>query len=76
MLEAERDAIVKQLAAVSLKTTLAKVRHETVHQLLHNSGLMKPGRDYPFWLAEGLAMCFEPVDEYGAPPPTVSIRRD
>jgi hypothetical protein len=46
-------------------STLSKTRHEATHQLLFNSGVQRRGKDYPFWLGEGLAMLFESVDGEG-----------
>jgi len=64
-LKAERDEIALRLSAVTRLTTLAKARHEVSHQLFYNSGLLKRGTEYPFWLNEGLAMVFEVGDEQG-----------
>ena len=50
----------QQTAAVQLGNT-AKTAHEAAHQLAYNSGLMKRGALAPFWLSEGLATNFEPL---------------
>jgi len=54
-----------RLTSASRLATLGKTRHEATHQLLYNSGLLRRGREYPFWLSEGLAMCFELCDAEG-----------
>lgn len=37
----------------------AKATHEAAHLLAFNCGLQSRARQYPFWLSEGLATCFE-----------------
>ena len=64
-LDTQRADMEKRLTEASRLATLAKTRHEAAHQLLFNSGLMFRGRDYPFWLSEGLAVNFELCDPQG-----------
>lgn len=40
----------------------AKATHEASHLLAFNSGVQAADRDYPFWVSEGLATCFEADD--------------
>lgn len=54
-----------RLSAASQMATLSKTRHEATHQVLFNSGLHRRGREYPFWLVEGLATLFELADKQG-----------
>jgi hypothetical protein len=39
-----------------------KTAHEAAHQLAFNTGIQKRRVDYPLWLCEGLACCFELED--------------
>ncbi len=55
---AERDRLSREAAAHST----AKTIHEAVHLLSFNTGLQRRDRDYPFWLCEGLASCFETAE--------------
>src|SRR5262249_51006317 len=55
----------RRLRRAANLATLAKTRHEATHQLFYNSGLQRRGRDYPFWLNEGLATNFEVCDAEG-----------
>lgn len=59
-----------RLTAAARLATLGKTRHEATHQLLYNSGLQRRGKDYPFWLNEGLATNFELCDAKGNAGPT------
>jgi hypothetical protein len=54
-IEQERSRIGKRAAAYST----AKTVHEAIHLLAFNTGMQLGDRDYPFWLSEGLATCFE-----------------
>ncbi len=54
----ERKRIEKVLREVSD----AKAVHEATHQVSFNCGLQSRSHQYPFWLTEGLATCFEPPD--------------
>ena len=58
-LQQTRRDMAARLEHVAAVATLAKVRHEVAHQLCYNSGLLQRGRQYPFWIVEGLAMLFE-----------------
>lgn len=51
----QRDALEGQAA----RAGAAKTTHEAVHLLSFNCGLQLRSRQYPFWLSEGLATCFE-----------------
>jgi hypothetical protein len=46
-------------AAIALRITLNKARHEIAHQLLDASGILPAAQPAPEWLAEGLATLFE-----------------
>ncbi len=48
-----------RMAAAVTDASAAKTVHEAIHLLAFNTGLQRPGVEYPFWLSEGLAMCFE-----------------
>lgn len=48
-----------RMARTATETSAAKTVHEAVHALAFNTGLQLPTHDYPFWLSEGLATCFE-----------------
>jgi hypothetical protein len=48
-----------RMGAVAAGGNDAKTSHEAVHQLSYNTGLQNPRVQYPFWLTEGLATCFE-----------------
>lgn len=50
-----REQIARQASAASS----AKTTHEAAHLLSFNLGLQSRARHYPFWLSEGLAVCFE-----------------
>ncbi len=54
-IEQERQRIGRRAAAYST----AKTVHEAIHLLAFNTGMQTGERDYPFWLSEGLATCFE-----------------
>jgi hypothetical protein len=60
-IQRERSRIGKRAAAFST----AKTVHEAVHLLSFNTGMQLSDRDYPFWLSEGLATCFETEDAAG-----------
>jgi len=51
-----------RLREVARLANTGKTTHEAVHQLCFNSGLMSRETKHPFWLAEGLATCFETTD--------------
>ncbi|HEX2971989.1 MAG TPA: DUF1570 domain-containing protein [Tepidisphaeraceae bacterium] len=57
--------MTKRLGIAARLATNAKTRHEATHQLLFNSGIQRRGREYPFWLSEGLATLFELCDKEG-----------
>jgi hypothetical protein len=59
---AQLEDLKARLAFAGKLGTLSKTRHEATHQLLFNSGLQRRDRQYPFWLAEGLATLFEVAD--------------
>lgn len=69
----QHAALERRVADVAGQATSSKTRHEVTHQLLFNSGVQKRGRDYPFWLSEGLACLFE--DATGAGPTKVNAYR-
>jgi len=76
-LEAQINAIAAKLADMNARllsasrlATISKTRHEATHQLLYAGGLFTAGRQYPFWLNEGLACCFELADSGGHAGPT------
>lgn len=39
--------------------SISKTTHEAAHLLSFNRGLQSRAKQYPFWLSEGLATCFE-----------------
>lgn len=47
------------LADRAAQAGAAKTTHEAAHLLAFNVGLQLRSRQYPFWLSEGLASCFE-----------------
>lgn len=47
------------LADRAAQAGAAKTTHEAAHLLAFNCGLQLRSRQYPFWLNEGLATCFE-----------------
>lgn len=51
-----------RLDALAGSHSTAKATHEASHLLSFNSGLQTADRDYPFWISEGLATCFEADD--------------
>jgi hypothetical protein len=51
-----------KLDALAGSHSTAKATHEASHLLAFNSGLQAADRDYPFWISEGLATCFEADD--------------
>jgi hypothetical protein len=73
-LDAANADMNHRLTEASRLATLGKTRHETTHQLLYNSRLFRPGREYPFWLNEGLACGFEIGDPQGRAGPAVVNR--
>lgn len=57
-----RDTSERQrrlLADRASQAGAAKTTHEAAHLLAFNCGLQLRSRQYPFWLSEGLATCFE-----------------
>lgn len=57
-----KDASERQrriLADRAAQAGAAKTTHEAAHLLAFNCGLQLRSRQYPFWLSEGLATCFE-----------------
>jgi len=52
---AQRTSLHKQARDASY----AKTTHEAAHLLAFNCGLQSRSHQYPFWLSEGLATCFE-----------------
>ncbi|MFN0131032.1 MAG: DUF1570 domain-containing protein [Phycisphaerales bacterium] len=48
-----------RLESGATESASAKVVHEAIHLLAYNTGVQRAGRDYPFWLTEGLATSFE-----------------
>jgi hypothetical protein len=48
-----------------------KTAHEAAHQLAFNTGIQKRRVDYPLWLCEGLACCFELEDRTNRRGPSV-----
>lgn len=54
-INAQRDSLSRQARQFGISKTL----HEAIHQLSFNSGLQTPGKAYPLWLSEGLAIAFE-----------------
>lgn len=61
-LEGRVRAERERLSRTAAGTTAAKTVHEAVHLLSFNTGLQSPEHEYPFWLTEGLASCFETDD--------------
>jgi hypothetical protein len=60
--ERVRDAEDQQrglLKGQAARAGAAKTTHEAAHLLAFNAGLQLRSRQYPFWLSEGLATCFE-----------------
>lgn len=49
----------RMLADRAAQAGAAKTTHEAAHLLAFNCGLQLRSRQYPFWLSEGLATCFE-----------------
>ncbi|MGE5608438.1 MAG: DUF1570 domain-containing protein [Bacillota bacterium] len=75
-LTAAHADMTTRLAFAARLSTNIKTRHEATHQLLYNSGIQRRGREYPFWLAEGLATVFELCDKEGhAGPKYVNVYR-
>lgn len=65
-LESERKRFETHIAEQEQRIVLAadesvtaKTLHEAVHQIAFNCGVQSRYREYPFWLSEGLATCFE-----------------
>jgi len=53
-----------------------KTIHEATHALAFNTGIQKRLVDYPFWLSEGLACCFEFEDHlHGMGPASINRGR-
>lgn len=52
----------KRIEGVLREISDAKAVHEAVHQVAFNCNLQSRAHQYPFWLTEGLATCFEPAD--------------
>lgn len=57
--EAEIKRATARVDAAARASASAKLVHEAVHLLAFNTGVQRPGREYPFWLTEGLATSFE-----------------
>lgn len=57
--EEASDRQRRQLADRAAQAGAAKATHEAAHLLAFNCGLQSRSRQYPFWLSEGLATCFE-----------------
>ncbi|MDX2115777.1 MAG: DUF1570 domain-containing protein [Planctomycetota bacterium] len=55
-----------RLAEQSQRASQAKTAHEASHLLSFNMGMQSRVHQYPFWLSEGLAACFEPADDEAA----------
>jgi hypothetical protein len=77
-----RDAITKwTIASNMLRATVVgnnttKTIHEATHELAFNTGIQKRFVDYPFWLSEGLACCFEFEDHiHGMGPASINRGR-
>lgn len=57
-----RDAVAGYRLEIdrrALSAGIAKTTHEAAHIIAFNRGLQSRSRQYPFWLSEGLATCFE-----------------
>lgn len=54
-----RERQHRVLADRAAQAGAAKTTHEAAHLLAFNRGLQLRSRQYPFWLSEGLATCFE-----------------
>lgn len=54
-IQSERSRLSDQ----ARESSIAKTIHEAIHLLAFNTGLQSRGRQYPFWLTEGLATSFE-----------------
>ena len=52
----------KRIEGVLREISDAKAVHEATHQVAFNCNLQSRAHQYPFWLTEGLATCFEPPD--------------
>lgn len=72
-LESERKRFETHIAEQQQRIVLAadesvtaKTLHEAVHQIAFNAGIQSRYREYPFWLSEGLATCFETDRPNGA----------
>ncbi len=61
----QRADFHRRFVAVASASTLGKSRHETAHQLFFTTGLQNASRQYPWFLAEGLACLFETADKTG-----------
>ncbi len=48
------------------RASLAKTTHEATHLIAFNTNIQLRSRHYPFWITEGLAICFE-TDEPSRP---------
>jgi hypothetical protein len=77
-----RDAITKlTIASNMLRTNVVgnnktKTIHEASHELAFNTGIQKRLVDYPFWISEGLACCFEFEDRiHGMGPASINRGR-
>lgn len=60
--DSARRGITRQRASLKQQARefgVAKTIHEAIHQISFNSGLQQPGKSYPLWLSEGLAIAFE-----------------
>ena len=55
-----------RIASLIRAASDAKAVHEAAHLIAFNCGLQNRGRQYPFWLTEGLATNFETEDATGA----------
>ncbi len=64
--------INRRLSIAGNLATASKIRHEATHQLLYNSGLLRPGKQYPFWINEGLPCSFELANPDGQAGPAVT----
>jgi hypothetical protein len=55
----QRAELERQARAASVSKTL----HEAAHLVAFNCGLQSRAHQYPFWMSEGLAACFEAAGE-------------
>lgn len=62
MISRQIDHHEQRLKILAQQGNTEKTLHEAIHQLSFNSGIQVRGRQYPLWVSEGLATCFEGWD--------------